>query len=133
METLTPQRKSGTLPDMMANIEVLELLRNRIEAREEEEREFNSNNKRKKKKQTPKRANRHRDWIEEQVLQYLQTTPCTQFETPRLPELVDRLQKSPAKGGFGLTEAEASVVSQRRGTSRRDTMDSGAGARREAA
>ena len=56
METLNRDK----LPDLVANIEVMQILEDQIAAR------------------ASKRGNklRQRDWIEEGVLRYLKTTPC---------------------------------------------------------
>jgi hypothetical protein len=88
METLNRDK----LPDLVANIEVMQILEDQIAAR------------------ASKRGNklRQRDWIEEGVLRYLKTTPCIEADPDKMPQLVKRLRDK--KEGFGLTHAEALQV-----------------------
>mmetsp|Transcript_15165 Transcript_15165/g.34981 ORF Transcript_15165/g.34981 Transcript_15165/m.34981 type:complete len:199 (-) Transcript_15165:30-626(-) len=97
METLSTAK--GDTPDLVANLELMQILRERTEERRKENR----------KKPHPKL--RHRDWIEDQVLQYLVETSShgQSWDTERLPEMVATLRKETAPG-FGLTDAEVLQV-----------------------
>uniref|UniRef100_A0A7S1DDV3 DNA-directed RNA polymerase III subunit RPC9 n=2 Tax=Cyclophora tenuis TaxID=216820 RepID=A0A7S1DDV3_CYCTE len=90
METLT----NGETPDLMANLELMEMLEESIKAREG--------------KRTYSKL-KNRDWIESKVLEYLKSSRCTQLEAEKAPQLVERLQGE-KKDGFGLTEAETLQV-----------------------
>lgn len=94
METLNTDKP----PDLVANIEVMQILEEQIAARKDA-------NKAKK----TGAILRQRDWIEEKVLAYLKSTPCLQADTEKMPNLVKRLRGRP-KEGFGLTDAETLQV-----------------------
>ncbi len=79
--------KSGDVPALVTNIEVMNILSKRIENRQEEG--SIAANDIHMKKTNPKL--RHRDFIEEKVLEYLQTTPCANVELQRMPELISKL------------------------------------------
>lgn len=96
----------SSLPDtplLISNSEVLELLQSRLAAREPQKR----------------RKFRDRDWIEEKVVDFLKTTPCTKLDVSFRDELMTRLtsrKKQKPSGasngsswtmGFDLTAAEA--------------------------
>jgi len=124
METLNKAQP----PDLISNIEVMRLLDERVsvrkkelqeqieeqekkeaeEAATEEEEGEDGVKKRKKKKKIirthPKLQ--QRDWIEEQVLEYLKATPCSRADFEKLPTLVTKLRGKGIKG-FGLTKAES--------------------------
>lgn len=94
---------------LISNAEVLEMLNKKITKRKEKEAKQEG-----RKKQNNKFA--HRDWIEEHVHDYLQTTPCVNIETSKLEELKTKLiasKKHSVAGnaakmtGFSLTEAES--------------------------
>jgi L-arabinose isomerase len=106
METL----KSGDVPALVTNIEVMNILASRIEKRQEEEQDAIKK---------PKSKLRHRDFIEESVYDYLQTTPCANVDFQKMPEFVARLsgtavnQRNEGNGeqnelekGFELTDAD---------------------------
>ena len=94
METLNTDKP----PDLVTNIEVMQILEEKIAARKEA-------------KKTAKGGTtlRQRDWIEEKVLEYLKSTPCVQAVPDKMPQFVKRLRGRP-KEGFGLTNAEALQV-----------------------
>ena len=80
--------KSGDVPALVTNIEVMNILSKRIERRHEdatasEENDFNE------KKGNPKL--RHRDFIEEKLLEYLHTTPCANVDIEQMPTLISKL------------------------------------------
>mmetsp|Transcript_20625 Transcript_20625/g.26595 ORF Transcript_20625/g.26595 Transcript_20625/m.26595 type:complete len:208 (+) Transcript_20625:165-788(+) len=63
----------------------------------------------------PQRKYQHCDWIQKQVVSYLESTPCSNLDKNRLKELKNILQSqkkqkfeldSSKSTGFGLTEAE---------------------------
>lgn len=94
METLNTDKP----PDLVANIEVMQILEEKIAARKEA-----------KKATKGGTTLRQRDWIEEKVLEYLKSTPCVQAAPDKMPQLVKRLRGRP-KEGFGLTDAETLQV-----------------------
>lgn len=94
METLNTDKP----PDLVANIEVMQILEEQIAARKEAIKARKSG-----------AILRQRDWIEEKVLAYLKSTPCVQADTEKMPTLVKRLRGRP-KEGFGLTDAETLQV-----------------------
>jgi hypothetical protein len=114
MEVLA--KTTSEAPVLISNVEVMEFLQKRISAREEKQGKQNSK----------RRHNKfeHRDWIEEHVHSYLQTTPCVRLPVENVPELKGKLVASAQKkhvtegengestvvskpAGFGLTEAES--------------------------
>ena len=94
METLNTEKP----PDLVANIEVMQILEEQIAARKEAI-----------KKKKSGAILRQRDWIEEKVLAYLKSTPCVQADTDKMPHLVKTL-RGRSKEGFGLTDAETLQV-----------------------
>jgi hypothetical protein len=111
METLNTDNP----PELVANIEVMKILEERVGAREAAEEELNSKRNNRNKRQNNKNNKlRQRDWVEEKVLEYLKSTPCGQADIDKLPKLVKRLRgknKTPANAaGFGLTDAESLQV-----------------------
>jgi hypothetical protein len=115
MEVLT----DSDSPVLISNAEILHLLRTQITKR-------NDKNKKEQHQQQRRRNNdntfAHRDWIQEQVHAYLQTTPCdTIVNLSKLKELKSKFMASKkvrtsATGGgdtnskttgFHLTEAES--------------------------
>ena len=101
-------------PVLLTNSEVLEMLGRNIDRRKESE-----ENSKKKRRKSSKFA--HRDWIEEHVHRYLQSTPCVNLsDIAKLPEIKSKLMASksqqPNMGGlkkttgFGLTEAESIMI-----------------------
>jgi len=92
--------KSGDVPALVTNIEVLNILSKRIEQREVLEQDETLDAARKKK------ANklRHRDYIEGKVYDYLETTACAIVDFETMPEFVGRLKK----GSHGKEHASKS-------------------------
>jgi hypothetical protein len=114
MEVLA--KTNSEAPLLISNVEVMEFLQKRMSARSEKEGKPNFR----------RRHNKfeHRDWIEEHVHSYLQTTPCVDLPIENVPELKGKLIASAQKkhvtegkdgasavvskpAGFGLTEAES--------------------------
>jgi hypothetical protein len=97
-------------PVLISNAEVMELLQENLAAREKEQ-SSNSGSYRNK------RSNlyTHRDWIEQNVYEYLQPTPCGQIEKSRRNEFQNALRSNKKQAtatsatttGFDLTEAES--------------------------
>ena len=138
MEVLS--KTTSESPVLLSNFEVMNLLSGRITTREEKQKkDAEESNKRGKKHRTSTKF-QHRDWIEEHVFGYLQTTPCVALEsTSQMKQLKAKLvstkrqKKAKSTGlsstksttnknandsdkissittGFGLTEAEAIQV-----------------------
>jgi RNA polymerase Rpb4 len=89
----SPLSSSG----LLSNLAVLELLLPRVEQRRQkrqEEESFDNNTKRKSRKR--RKSLRHRDWIEEQVVEYIRKSATMQFQSSKhaLP-LQTRLRKRP--------------------------------------
>jgi hypothetical protein len=107
-------------PPLISNLEVMQLLEKNIEAR-------NKNNAKKKSNMKRNKHFRHRDWVEEEVHRYLQSTPCVNLDPEKREEFKSKLQgnkkicntkegqgetngqpeSSSSMTGFGLTDAEA--------------------------
>ena len=93
--------KESDAPHLISNIEVMELLKTRLESRASQKKSHKL---------------RHRDWIEEKVHEHLQSTPCTRLDPSKREELQSALSSSKKQAvasgamqttGFGLTEAES--------------------------
>ena len=79
MEVLS--KTTSESPVLLSNFEVMNLLSGRITTREEKQKkDAVESNKRGKKHRTSTKF-QHRDWIEEHVFGYLQTTPCVALES----------------------------------------------------
>jgi len=91
METL----KSGQLPALVTNIEVMHILSDNLEARNQESVKTDEIEEQNQKREAVKL--RHRDFIEETVYNYLQYTPCAQTEIGKMPEFVQILKNPKAK------------------------------------
>ena len=115
METL----KSGDVPALVTNAEVMQILATRTEARAKHDAEAaaaadesatngggRSGAKRKRRVDDTKR-HRHRDWIESKLLDYLQNSSCGTIggdggrgiDSTKLPQLVRTLRAPPSKKG----------------------------------
>lgn len=91
MPTIQPETRP---PVLVSNQEVMELLERRMMKNR-------SSNKR-------KRPSKHCEWIEEKVVQHLQTTPCVRLNASRRDELRSTLQSTKkSTTGFALTDAES--------------------------
>ena len=98
MEVLS--KTTSESPVLLSNIEVMKLLEDRIKSRE-------GTDQQPKRRQKIKSSNKfqHRDWIEEKVHAYLQTTPCVSLQsTKQMAELKSKLTstkrlKRPSGGG----------------------------------
>lgn len=107
MEVLAKDR--GASPFLLTNAEVLDILRSRIQHRKGKEK--------RQKHDSSKTKYKHRDWIEESVLEYLEKTPCANLNASTREELRNMLTSTKRKSfskskkikttGFGLTEAES--------------------------
>lgn len=107
METL----KSGDVPSLVTNIEVMQILSDRVEARRKADEEDEAAAvARRRRKQDGKL--RHRDWVEESVLEYLQTTPCSAVDKSQMPELVAKLKGRKKPTQVARTPDLASFVSE---------------------
>lgn len=83
---------------------------NNNDSADREEEKKKKQKEKKKKKLLASRKNsklRHRDWIEENVLEYLKSTPCANTDYNQLPTLIKKLKGKTKDGGFGLTSAES--------------------------
>ena len=98
MEVLS--KTTSESPVLLSNIEVMKLLQDRIKSRE-------GTNQQPKRRQKIKNSNKfqHRDWIEDKVHAYLETTPCVALQsTKQMAELKSKLTstkrlKRPSGGG----------------------------------
>lgn len=89
--------KSGDVPALVTNIEVMNILSKRQnELQLKQEGDQNAPQMKKGDKL------RHRDFVETKVLEYLQSTPCANVEFGRMPEFVSKLKGSKAKFGSGV-------------------------------
>jgi hypothetical protein len=108
MEVLQKKDKSAT-PVLLSNAEVLEMLRPRVQDRKDKETSRYNN-----------RSNttyRHRDMIEDTVVEFLENTPCVTLDSSKRKNLRNVLMTSKRKAssknnksattGFGLTDAES--------------------------
>ena len=75
-------------PTLISNVEVMQLLQKRLEERTTQE------TKKKKAIKKPNKHMRHRDWIEEEVHKYLQSTPCVRLDPDRTEEFKSKLKGS---------------------------------------
>ena len=108
METL----KSGDVPALVTNVEVMEILAARVEARRVREEENTteagtSGYGRKRLRKKPE--HRHRDWIELKVLNDLKNSPCGVGGIDKTRELVGRIRGravAPAPGGGGHAKCQ---------------------------
>jgi len=84
--------KSGESPSLISNLEVMQLLQERKDARSQGE--TNSNN---------TKTFQNRDWIEKSVLEYVKTSPVggSDVKAKDISKLVERLRTE-----YGLTNAE---------------------------
>ena len=111
-------------PTLISNVEVMQILKKNLD-----ERARNSNSKKKNTKRS--KQLRHRDWVEEEVHKYLESTPCVKLDPDKREEFHSKLKgnkklrkaskksnvkkkddqkESSPEGsatGFDLTEAEA--------------------------
>ena len=110
--------KSGEVPELVSNIEVMHILSTRIQTRRQEEEDDEqqkqhnqqppssstttsspiSNKVRNGHGKHPKHGKlRHRDYIEEHVLSYLSYSPCAQTNLTQLSTLVSKLRRNKKK------------------------------------
>lgn len=118
-------------PVLLSNAELMTLLEKDVKDNKKRMQAEAQKQKQKGRKQERKVKNRfeHRDWIQENVLEYLKGTPCTNIPKSKLQELKSKCmsggsssssptkkkrrtsESSPPKAspatGYGLTEAEA--------------------------
>ena len=98
METL----KTGQVPALVTNIEVMHILEESLESRRSDSNEADDQQIQKR------RANQfqHRDFIEDTVYNYLHYTPCSQTNIEEMPKLVSILKKSRQKKTTTLKKEE---------------------------
>jgi hypothetical protein len=108
--------KSGNVPILITNIEVLQMLEDKLSKRRVEE---SDHEKPATGTKVAAAALHHRDWIEEKVCEYVKSSPCGNAIMKRMPQFVSIL-KRPKKSvknkeeggggnerqGFGLTDGE---------------------------
>jgi hypothetical protein len=100
--------KSGDVPALVTNIEVMNILTKRIEQRQEQEQQNETQEAARNKKGNKLR---HRDFIEEKVYEYLQSTPCAIVDFEKMPEFVGRLKGTHTKeeDATSLTKVDAEI------------------------
>jgi len=107
--------KSGNIPILITNIEVLQMLEDKLSKRRVEESDH-------EKPTTGTKAAaslHHRDWIEEKVCEYVKSSPCGNATMKRMPQFVSILKRPKRsvkkveegvgdneRQGFGLTDGE---------------------------
>lgn len=85
-------------PILLSNRQVMEILQKRVETRSSSRSNNNNNNNK------PLKRYQHRDWIEREVVHYVQSTPASLLPENNVgKKLQQRLRQKP----FELTEAEA--------------------------
>lgn len=108
--------KSGNVPILITNIEVFQMLKEKMSKRRIEE----SDHDRPTTASKAAAALYHRDWIEEKVCEYVKSSPCGNASIKHMPQLVSilkrpkRAEKKKEEGGggnnerqgFGLTDGE---------------------------
>ena len=108
METL----KSGDVPALITNIEVMQILSARAYARRKEaEAEGEDVAASKKRRKRPDdRRHRHRDWIESRLLEYLKNSSCghEKVDSSKMRELVGKL-RGVGTAGFDATHSESAA------------------------
>lgn len=93
--------KSGDAPLLVSNVEVLNLLKERSAKRSSKTK---ANIDDAVATNTPFQ---NRDWIEDSVLSYLSSSPCSNVEKIEdMSTLVEKLQSDPSMAGYGLTNTE---------------------------
>jgi len=109
--------KNGDAPSLVSNVEVMQLLRDRIGARNAKKDESTENR---------RGPFQNRDWIEQTVLTHLETSPAGETSIDEIPKLVTQLRRNPpdkknenggtdmtsqaldrSLEGYGLTKGEA--------------------------
>ena len=112
--------KSGDAPSLISNLEVMQLLQERIAERQAKQPGIakGGNDGEKKIRKGPCQ---NRDWIEQTVLDHLESSPAggPGAKVEEVPKLAERLRRDPAGGaststkngdkyppGYGLTDAE---------------------------
>ena len=115
--------KSGDVPALVTNIEVMNIISKRIEQRQEqgqEETQERAHNKKGNKL-------RHRDFIEEKVYEYLQTTPCALVDFETMPEFVGRLKGTQEKKEDVTSSTEHLKTESKESAEHIDTNDEAQG------
>mmetsp|Transcript_14832 Transcript_14832/g.21216 ORF Transcript_14832/g.21216 Transcript_14832/m.21216 type:complete len:222 (-) Transcript_14832:29-694(-) len=127
--------KSGDVPDLVTNIEVLNILAERINKRRETDAAFAERNgidmsEMEKKRRTTGKL-RHRDYIEERVHDYLVQSPIAKLDMSTLPDLVSTLRRKESSkihrknqnGGEGQKEEHANDDENGTGNGENDKQD----------
>lgn len=97
--------KTGDVPALISNVEVMKLIRKNIESYQKEDageetaegQEEYIRSGYRQKEHMKKRTNiksKQKRWIEERVLEYIESTPCAKVDFDRLPKLVKRLRSN---------------------------------------
>ena len=95
--------KNGDAPSLVSNVEVMQLLRDRIGARNAKKDDSTEENRR--------GPFQNRDWIEQTVLTHLESSPAGETSFDEIPKLVSRLRRNPSdkkkeSGGTDVTSQE---------------------------
>mmetsp|Transcript_40491 Transcript_40491/g.69051 ORF Transcript_40491/g.69051 Transcript_40491/m.69051 type:complete len:194 (-) Transcript_40491:796-1377(-) len=118
--------KSGDAPSLVSNLEVMQLLQERMAARQSQENGSDVNSKIEQDNGIQKGPFQNRDWIEQTVLNHLQSSPVggSDVKLEDMPKLVEQLRRDPGadasiesasanateetklQTGYGLTNAE---------------------------
>ncbi len=108
--------KSGEVPALVTNLELMNILSKRLTTRKEEEEaaaalEHGSSSI----ESCAKRKNsklRHRDYIENSVYEYLAHSPCAGVDIKKMPTLVSRLRGSKSKAQAKQAQAKSQAKSK---------------------
>lgn len=125
METL----KSGDVPALITNMEVMQILSARADARrkgaEAEGEDFAAG--RKRRKRPDDRRHRHRDWIEGKLLDYLKNSPCGAdgVDRSKMGELVGKLR------GVGSAAVDTTATNAEMADAVKSSPDDNSGQERE--
>lgn len=93
------QQYAATWPILINNLEVMELMQKKLNKRESDSAKKRN------------RQHRHRDWIEQEVVSYVNSSAAMQLQTARQADtLHSTICRCQSEAGFDLTEAEAMQV-----------------------
>jgi len=102
------EEDDNSTPILMSNLQVMEMMQKRVEARNQNSMSDTNNDYQHHNRQQPLKRHKHRDWIEQQVVNYVSgsTAAAGNITASAAAQLQQRLRQKP----FELTEAEALQV-----------------------
>lgn len=118
--------KTGDVPALISNVEVMKLIQKNIEShnkQEEQDAEMEDTTigakeeymsakiwQKKELKQKGRNKLKQKKWTEEQVLEYIEETPCTNVDFDALPNLVKRLRAPKPKKSSSSSSADMTKI-----------------------